>query len=83
MQSGNHHCPLHDEHDPLTNRDKVEAEMFNAFLALVFNTDDELWNPQALSWAPMTVRMRNSQPRPKPEVDLLLQLVPYRSMGPG
>lgn len=45
MQLGNSIDLLHDEHDHLTNRDKVEAERFNAFLALVFNTNDELWDP--------------------------------------
>lgn len=45
MLSGNNIGPLHDKHGRLTNRSKVEAEMFNAVLAFVFNTDDELWDP--------------------------------------
>lgn len=32
--------PLQDEDGHLTNRDKDKVELFNAFLAAVFNTDD-------------------------------------------
>lgn len=39
--------------------------------------------PQALSLPTMTERMRNCQPKPKIGLDLLLQLVPCKSMGPG
>ena len=38
---------LLDEVDHLTNRDIDKAEMFNAFFASVFNTDDGPWDPQS------------------------------------
>ena len=39
--------PLLDEVGHLTNRNVDKAEIFNAFFASVFNTDDGLWDPQS------------------------------------
>lgn len=39
--------------------------------------------PQALSWPAMTERIRNSQPRLKIGIDLLLQQVSSKTMGQG
>ena len=38
---------LLDEVEHLTNRDVDKTEMFNAFFASVFHTDDGPWDPQS------------------------------------
>lgn len=52
---------LLEENGHLTNRDTDKAEMFNAFFASTFNSNDRLRGPSALSWKTMAVRMINSQ----------------------
>ncbi|KAJ7397220.1 hypothetical protein BTVI_137436 [Pitangus sulphuratus] len=72
--------PLEDEDCHLTNRNK--AEVFYAFFASTFNTDDE---PGGSQWPELEDHgCENDQLPVDPETvqDLLIQLDPYKSMGP-
>ena len=81
-QARNNIGPLLDEHGHLTNRDIDKAEMFNAFFALVFNTDDGLWDPQSPGLEHHDCENDKLPTSPELVWDLLLQLDPYKSMGP-
>ncbi|KAK4807113.1 hypothetical protein QYF61_018454 [Mycteria americana] len=74
--------PLLDEVGHLTNGDVDKAEMFNAFFASVFNTDDGPWDPQSPvlehhDWGNDKLPADSELVR-----DLLLQLDAHKSMGP-
>lgn len=74
--------PLQDEDGHLTNREGHKAEMFNTFLALVFNTD---YRPRGAQCPELEHHdWDNDQFTADPEVvlDQLLQLDSYISMGP-
>ncbi|RMC09868.1 hypothetical protein DUI87_13655 [Hirundo rustica rustica] len=73
---------VQDEDDHVTNRDMDKAEVFNAFFACVINTDDGPRESQCPELEDHDCR--NDQLLDNPEIawDLLLQLDPYKSMGP-
>ncbi|KAF4796691.1 hypothetical protein TURU_082106 [Turdus rufiventris] len=73
---------LHDEDGHLTNRDMDKAEVFNTFFAYVINTDD---GPRGSQCPELENHdCKNDLLLVNPEIvwDLLLQLVPYKYMGP-
>ncbi|KAJ7405743.1 hypothetical protein WISP_138422 [Willisornis vidua] len=73
--------PLQEEDGHLTNSDRDKAEVFNAFFACVFNTDD---GPRGSQWPELEGHdCENDQLPVNPEIvqDMLLQLDPYKSMG--
>ncbi|GAB0206497.1 cAMP-dependent protein kinase inhibitor alpha [Grus japonensis] len=71
----------YDEVSHITNRDVGKAEMFNAFFASVFNTDDGPWDP----WSPVLedCDWGDDKLLANSEVvrDLLLHLDVHKSMG--
>ncbi|KAJ7404631.1 hypothetical protein WISP_144447 [Willisornis vidua] len=64
------------------DRSRDKAEVFNVFFASVFNMDSEPRETQCLMLKDH--KLENDQPPVDPEIvqDLLLQLDPYKSMGP-
>ncbi|KAJ7397252.1 hypothetical protein BTVI_136857 [Pitangus sulphuratus] len=82
MQYRNIIGPLQDEDGHFTNRDIGKANVFNAFFAFVFNTDDRSKGSQCIELEDHDCE--NDQLPADPVVlwDLLLQLDPYKSMGP-
>ncbi|NXL24651.1 RTXE polymerase, partial [Setophaga kirtlandii] len=81
-QCKNNIDPLQDVDGHLTNRDMDKAEVFNVFLASVFNTDA---GPRGSQCPEMKNHdYENYQLPVDPELmqNLLLQLNPYKSMGP-
>ncbi|KAJ7404854.1 rna-directed dna polymerase from mobile element jockey-like [Willisornis vidua] len=71
-----------DEDSHLTNRDRDKAEVFNAFFAFVFITDDRPRRSQCTQLEDHDCD--NDELPVDPEIlwDLLLWLYPYKSMGP-
>ncbi|TRZ18900.1 hypothetical protein HGM15179_008194 [Zosterops borbonicus] len=70
-----------DENGHLTNSDIDKVEVFNAFFVSIFNMSEEPRGSQGLK----DHDCENLQLPVKPEIvqDLLLQLDPYKSMGPN
>ncbi|GAB0180473.1 spindle and kinetochore-associated protein 3 [Grus japonensis] len=64
------------------NRDIDKAEMFNAFFASVFNTDDRLWDPSCPELEDRDCGNNKLPADPEIVWDLLLHLDAYKSMGP-
>ncbi|GAB0181631.1 mitochondrial enolase superfamily member 1 [Grus japonensis] len=73
---------LLNENGHLTNRDIDKAEMFNAFFASVFNTDDRLWDPSCPELEDCDCGNDKLPADPEIVRDLLLHLDAYKSMGP-
>ncbi|KAJ7415509.1 hypothetical protein BTVI_37854 [Pitangus sulphuratus] len=71
-------CKDKDGH--LTNRERDKVEVFNTFFASVFNTDD---GPRVSQCSELEDHdCKNDPVNPEIVQDLLLQLDPYKSMGP-
>ncbi|KAJ7404859.1 hypothetical protein WISP_143116 [Willisornis vidua] len=75
-------APLQDEGGLLISRERDKAEVFIAFFASVFNTDDGPRESQCPELEDHDYK--NDQLPTDPEIvqDLLLKLVPYKSMDP-
>ncbi|KAF4796463.1 hypothetical protein TURU_083985 [Turdus rufiventris] len=73
---------LWDEDSHLTNRDMDNAEVFNAFFAYIFNTDDEPRGSQCPELEDHGYENDKLPLDPELAQDLLLQLDPYKSMEP-
>lgn len=71
-----------DEVRLLTNRDIHTAEIFNTFLASVFDTDYGLWEPQGPVLKDCDWGDDNLPTDPEFVQDMLLQLGVHKSMGP-
>ncbi|KAJ7400749.1 hypothetical protein BTVI_102612 [Pitangus sulphuratus] len=74
--------PLQDEDGHLTNRDRDKAEVVNTLFASVFNTGD---GPRGCQYPKLEDHdCENDQLPVNPETvwDMLLQLDPYKSLGP-
>ncbi|KAJ7421823.1 hypothetical protein WISP_41053 [Willisornis vidua] len=66
----------------LTNRDRDKAEVFNAFFASVFDMDDEPRGSQCSDLEDHDCENDQTQQTEEMVRDLLLQLDPYKSLGP-
>ncbi|KAM9262915.1 protein shortage in chiasmata 1 ortholog [Morus bassanus] len=75
--------PLLDEVGHLKNRDIDKAEMFNAFFASVFNTNDGPWDTQSPVLEDHDWRNDKLPVHPELVQDLLLQLYVHEAMGPN
>lgn len=73
---------LPDESNYLTNVDIDEAEMFSAFFASVFNTDDGLWGLRCPELEDCDCNDGQLPDNPKLVQDLLLHLGAQESIGP-
>lgn len=73
---------LPDESNYLTNVDIDEAEMFSAFFASVFNTDDGLWGLRCPELEDLDCNDGQLPDNPKLVQDLLLHLGAQESVGP-
>ncbi|KAJ7421813.1 hypothetical protein WISP_41002 [Willisornis vidua] len=82
MQTGNRVGLLHDEHNHLTNKDKVKAETLNDFLLSVSNTSGVLWDTPSPELGNYECENEKLPEKPELQWDLLVQLDPYKSMGP-
>ncbi|KAJ7421822.1 hypothetical protein WISP_41051 [Willisornis vidua] len=74
--------PLQYGNGHLRNRDIGKAEVFNDFLASVFNTDDEPRGSQCPELEDHDCENDRIPTNPEIARDLLLQLDPYKSLGP-
>ncbi|KAJ7412607.1 hypothetical protein BTVI_45938 [Pitangus sulphuratus] len=81
-QCRNNIGPLQDDDGHLTNREIDKAEMFNAFFAFVFYTDDGLRESQSPELEDHGCENYQLPVNPETVRDLLLQMDPYKSMGP-
>ncbi|KAF4795872.1 hypothetical protein TURU_089449 [Turdus rufiventris] len=80
QKCGNYIGPLQDEDGHLTNRDMDKANMFNAFFASVFNTDDRLTGSQCPELEDHDYENYQFPVNPEVMKNLLFRLDPYKFM---